>query len=60
MSETSNAEVVRHLDALDESGLRSVADMLDYSTAVALNEQIRHRLIEDSAPRSTIDFPVAD
>lgn len=47
MTET---QIVRQLDSLDEKGLQSVADLLDYNAAMGLYEQLQRRLLEDGAP----------
>lgn len=43
-------EVVRAIEALDDGGLRSLADTLDYTAAMTLYEQLQRRLLEDGAP----------
>lgn len=43
-------QVVQTIDALDEAGLRTLADLLDYTAAMGLYEQLKRRLIEDGAP----------
>lgn len=47
--------IVRQIEALDENAVRDVADLLDYTSAMTLYEQLRRRLMEDGAPIKT-DF----